>query len=136
MSIRRKFWVRYLPKFDQIESTFTDTGYKPNGYRWKELDVDKCCDVVADTKTTVTNTIEFGDDADCVCTFILNAFENPIGEGVELTNPFTLQEAVDALNTEYEGYATFEAVGTTDIKVVFNIGGAEDLELTSDCECV
>lgn len=131
MSIRRKFWVRYLPKFKQTETTFTE-GSKPKGFNWVEVKIDKCCNVVAPIETIVTDVVEDGGTG-CTCTFILFAFGSEIGDGVELVSPFTLADVVEALNTEYEGFATFEASGTSSIKTTFNIGGVDDLEIQSDC---
>lgn len=41
----RKYWVRYIPALNRLEETYTDGGRRPQGRRWFEIDIDRCCNI-------------------------------------------------------------------------------------------
>lgn len=137
----KKYWVRYNPNADRLETEITTGGKKPqSGRGWMTVDIDKCCNT-AELENCGTLTFEeelsFSEGCSNVAELYLNG--EIIGGGVEQINGNPEDEGgiIDQLNTLYEDVATFTYDPVTFIVTITILVSSSELftfESASNCE--
>lgn len=134
----KKYWIRYNPGADRLEQEITSGGKRPKGPGWITVPVDRCCDTLQ--QRVFEADVELGGGG-CDCTFVLgfDLDDNPLGLeliiGSFVHTNTTIENAINALNSEYEGFATFELISGITIKVTLLVDTNEHITFTTGCNC-
>lgn len=117
----KKYWIRYNPKSDRLEEEVTEARFRPEGSGWKEVLIDKCCNVpLVETCTEAERT--FASDAIAGTGFDSYDVELSTTEGTLFTDSYpTLEDALDALNAAYLGLITFTIEASGDDFIIQGI---------------
>lgn len=114
----KKYWIRYNEGADRIEQTVTEARFRPQGFGWKEVTVDMCCNipiVVGCDSESLEIQSEIVEDGDNY--YIILSLNGVAIATVE--SAVDLADAVETINTQLAGLAVFTI--TEDNRVQANL---------------
>jgi hypothetical protein len=128
MAFRKRFFVRFNPNSQQLESAVVDSKHPLHGLGWTEVFVDKCC-----------NDLSLG-CSEAARTFVSATAVNPahtsftvtIEKGGELmmtSNNADLDAVILSLNNAFGGTVVFSVLADNTIQAITSICG--DFEVTA-----
>lgn len=136
----KKHFIRYNPVADRIEAF---SGKRPKGSGWKQVDVDKCCNVpsflragctyesiaVAATDTIVDDVIPNP------CTITIQLMLDGIAVGPQFSDSNSMSAILDAANTYFAGFAHFSFdTASQKFKVLITNCNPYTIDVDVNCE--
>lgn len=125
MATKRHF-IRYNTHSDRIETISVEGRHRPKGNFWTEVDVEHCCGGLTlgyeAARTFKSAVVTAGSS------YLVKFFKD--GVQIGSATDTVLQEAVDALNASYTGFATFSLTDDNEVQVVSNVAGTFSVTVT------